>query len=54
MRKSRKNVEGPIIGIEKSQQKRKLRAMVSHWTSIVRNKGGMCVKRKDAKTKGCS
>ena len=45
MRKARKKVKGPMIGIEKTQQKLKLRAMVSHWKAIVRKKLGKFVSR---------
>ena len=38
MRKSRNEVEGPIIKIEKSVEKRKLRALIAHWKEIVHEK----------------
>ena len=45
MRNARKKVEGPMKGLERSNQKRKLRAMVSYWKMIVRQKEGKFVSR---------
>ena len=46
-------MEGTVIEIEKSVEKRKLRAMIAHWNVIIRKKDGKCVERNHAEMSGC-